>query len=135
VTEYNNPHSQKERRAQLIHDKQAATVAERQQIEDFLINRGRFAKPQQQGPNPEYAAGSNWTRDPVPDEPPLGVDVNAMEPVGEPHEVQASMKRKSAIDLDGAQGRSLAPSSAPLPHADVETDRPTPIRRPVHFED
>jgi hypothetical protein len=55
---------------------------------------GRFAKPRPlvSGQVPTQPEGSPWSRDPVPIEPPLGFDVNAVEPVGEVHEIEASLR-------------------------------------------
>jgi hypothetical protein len=42
---------------------------------------------------PQYPAAF-LQHDPVPDEPALGVDVNAMEPCGQPHELRASIHHR-----------------------------------------
>jgi hypothetical protein len=39
---------------------------------------------------PPQPSTSPWHSDPCPPEPPLGFDVNAIDPVGEPHEIKAS---------------------------------------------
>ena len=39
---------------------------------------------------PRQPAGSPWAKDECPPEPPLGFSVDAMEPVGEPHQRTAS---------------------------------------------
>ena len=39
----------------------------------------------------EYPAGPNWSRTAVPQEPALGYDINAVEPVGTADEVAASL--------------------------------------------
>jgi hypothetical protein len=39
---------------------------------------------------PQQPAGSPWAKDECPPEPPLGYSVDELEPVGEPHEVEAS---------------------------------------------
>jgi hypothetical protein len=43
---------------------------------------------------PKQPATSPWARDPVGQEQPLGIDVDAMEPVGEPHEVERSLRQQ-----------------------------------------
>jgi hypothetical protein len=51
---------------------------------------------------PKYPAAF-LQHDPVPDEPVLGVDINEMEPVGQPHELKATL------------GPSLSPVTKVLP--------------------
>jgi len=51
---------------------------------------GRWAKPTIGVP--EQPVTSLWSRDPVGIEPPLGFSVNEMDPVGEHHEVQRSLR-------------------------------------------
>jgi hypothetical protein len=92
--------------------------------------------------------GPNWANDPTGVEPPLGFDVNAIEPVGEYGEIQASL---IAVDdpakpeeinpchlpASGAVGSSLSPLAAvdaPLaadPSGDVRAPaaNPNPQRR------
>jgi hypothetical protein len=53
-------------------------------------------------PIPKYPAAF-LQHDPVPTEPPLGVDINAMEPVGQPHELKASISSLGPPDLAEAQ--------------------------------
>ena len=61
---------------------------------------------------PQQPTGSPWASDPLPNEPPLGYSVEEMEPVGEPHEIDASRR-----DVAGS-----APSN------DVGATRPSTIR-------
>jgi hypothetical protein len=49
--------------------------------------------------------------DPVPDEPALGVDINAMEPVGQPHELKASIASLGPTPAQASPGRSSLISS------------------------
>jgi hypothetical protein len=68
---------------------------------------------------PALPAGSPFHHDPVPSEPQLGVDVNAMEPIGTAREIDQSIR-----DLGGPL------SEAPVvagPAATVETERGPPI--------
>jgi len=44
-------------------------------------------------PVPTYPPASGPWSDPQPPEPPTGVEIDAQEPVGEAHEVAASMER------------------------------------------
>jgi hypothetical protein len=55
---------------------------------------GRFAKPKPLigGSVPMQPEGSPWASDPVGQEPPLGFSVEAMEPVGNPHEIERSLR-------------------------------------------
>jgi hypothetical protein len=77
---------------------------------------GRFAKPQQvvgATPAPDYPAGQNWANDPTGVEPPLGIDVNAIDPVGEAFEVEASL---AAVDAPSASSPDVrAPAATPNP--------------------
>ena len=50
---------------------------------------------------PQQPSTSPWHSDPCPPEPPLGFDVNAIDPVGEPHEIKASATPSSSAALDG----------------------------------
>jgi hypothetical protein len=134
---YSNRFDQKERRAQLAHDKAVAdtrnTLAGRRLLDGLLENQGRFAKPQQKGPNPEYPKGADWSRDPVPDEPPLGYSINDVPVGGERHEersVSASVSPKSGTD---DKGEANDPSTSSL--GGVDRASPVPTMRPVHFED
>jgi hypothetical protein len=70
------------------------TYFERAQVDLEAELGGRFAKPRPMvsGEVPEQPATSPWSRDPVGREPPLGIDVNAVEPVGEAHEIEASLR-------------------------------------------
>jgi hypothetical protein len=50
----------------------------------------------------EYPAGPNWAADPVGIEPPLGVDVHAIEPTGESFEIAASLGGGASIEANPA---------------------------------
>jgi hypothetical protein len=68
---------------------------------------------------PEQPPNSPFHHDPVPDEPPLGFSINEAPVVGEPHEVERSIRELG----DAAD----APASASLPLRDVvETAAPPP---------
>lgn len=43
---------------------------------------------------PRLPESSPWHTDPLPPEPPLGIDINAMEPTGETFEQEASKRRR-----------------------------------------
>jgi hypothetical protein len=95
---------------------------------------GRFAavsKTQLTGTVPEYPrlpTNSPWATEPVGQELPLGFDVNAVEPVGTPAEIEQSLQALGEAEgppslgqLDGGDARSVgcappaseAPSSSP----------------------
>jgi hypothetical protein len=101
IKPFHNTTTQSERRETLENDQrvQRDTLQFRTSADLGLENTGRYAKPfavTGQTPTPQYPAGPNWAPDPVGVEPPLGIDVNAMEPVGEVGEVQASIDRLEA---------------------------------------
>ena len=94
--------SQSEKRRVLANDRQV--MAERQRVSTYRdaaqasvddMAGGRYAvidKPSVTGTSPityprQSATSPSNQATLVCDEPPLGVDVNAMEPVGEPHEI------------------------------------------------
>jgi len=100
VTDYRNDTPQADRLETLLNDKRVQKDASTFLSHTHSEDSGRFAKPQtvigldsvQYPTLPE----NSWTNDPTPTEPPLGIDVNAMEPVGEVGEVQASIDRLEA---------------------------------------
>jgi hypothetical protein len=119
-------HEQEERRETLLND---ARVREQQRgatLSGFAqaeanIDRGRFTANEKStvvgaSPIPQYPAAFQQ-RDPVPDEPALGVDLNALEPCGEPHELKASIAAQDAPSLEpspfSAQGNCGDPTAAP----------------------
>jgi hypothetical protein len=82
------------------------------------IVTGDEASPQY----PRLPASSPWAGDPVPPEEPLGLDVNAMEPVGTPTEIERSLASLVGVE---------APMSAAASPVDVVETAPTkaPMRR------
>jgi len=96
VTDYRNDTPQADRLETLLNDKRVQKDASTFLSHTHSEDSGRFAKPQtvigldsvQYPTLPE----NSWTNDPTPTEPPLGIDVNAMEPVGEEFEVAASLE-------------------------------------------
>ena len=103
---FNNDASQAERRRILDNDRKASTYSRVAQSEAEDLAGGRYAamgKPSVTGSTPAVRypaqpANSPWHRDPLPTEPPLGVSVEEMKPVGEPHEVRASEAQPAATD-------------------------------------
>ena len=93
--------SQSERRRILVEDRQRlSTYHQHAQVNADLELGGRFAKvtttkvtgSEPISRYPKQPASSPFACDPVPAEPPLGFDINAMEPTGEIHEQKASEK-------------------------------------------
>jgi hypothetical protein len=73
-------------------------------MSDADTDRGRFTTHEKSTvigttptPASEYPAGPNWSADPVPSEPSLGVSVNEMQPCGEPHEVSSDLELPHAL--------------------------------------
>jgi hypothetical protein len=113
----------KEKAEVLRNDRRANTMHGRTSAELDLENTGRHARANTvigvDGPVQYPMAAPNWSADPTGVEPPLGFDVNAVEPVGESHEIQTSL---AAVD---------APSDGvPSPTADVERAAATPTPKP-----
>ena len=81
---------------------------------------------------PMQPQGSPWRCDPVGPEPPLGYDINALVPTGEPHEVQASIEHTASASVvcehaDGPSTSACGGSAvAPVPLPTVETAEPPP---------
>jgi hypothetical protein len=106
---------QSERREVLENDKRV-----REQGSTFLAHThngagGRFAaisSPTVIGAEatPKYPQGPAWCADQTGIEPPLNIDVNAIEPCGEPHEIRASIASLEPC-LSPAQGNSGDPAS------------------------
>ncbi len=118
---FNNNATQRERRK---------IIEETSSYHQFALSDegpgGRFANQEKKSttgaaPIPTYPAlpaNSPWHRDLVPPEPPLDIDVNAVEPVGTEAEIERSLSGPLAPDAET--------SSCP---ATVE-DRPAhPLRR------
>jgi hypothetical protein len=119
---YNNNASQAERAETLENDRrvQRDTFHTRANAELDLENSGRFSKPHAVIglDSVEYPTlpENSWTNDPTPTEPPLGIDVNAMEPVGESFEVAASLE---ALGDATTEAECVGPQSAASPLAAV----------------
>jgi hypothetical protein len=58
---------------------------------------------------PRQPEGSPWAGDPVPPEGPLGYEIHACEPVGEPHELRASMAARTAAPAHPSSGVAVEP--------------------------
>ena len=119
--------SDRAERAALAGSTGTMTYHSRAAVEQTLETGGRFADkvslvvgetPAVQ--YPRLPAGSPWAGDPVGLEPPLGFSVDAMEPTGEAHEIQASLATGSPVPVaSGAEEGAPLASSAPDPHAQL----------------
>jgi hypothetical protein len=97
--------SQAERRRIMAEDRRLRTYAGHAQASLSDEVGGRFSvqgKPSVVGASPiSYPAqpsDSPWHHDPVPDEGPLGYDINYVEPVGEVDEIAASQNTPASAD-------------------------------------
>jgi hypothetical protein len=123
---------QQERRETLQNDRkvreQGTTLSQFAQAEANEVG-GRFSGHEKATvvgaqESPAYPAAPNWAFDPAGVEPALGIDINAIEPTGEPHEIAASIAAQNASTLEqpppfsSAQGNSgdsaVAPPNNPL---------------------
>jgi hypothetical protein len=123
----NNPAdeiSQSERRKVMESDRLARKASTYHQLAEASADElagGRFAKATNKqtvvGSSPisypRQPSTSPWFNDPVPPEMPLGYDINAMEPVGERHEIEKSLKTSppSAHGGDGTPTSSIGGGS------------------------
>jgi hypothetical protein len=85
---------------------------------------GRHAKPATvvgttETPGMIYGWGPNWSHDPVPQEPPLGVHVHAHEPVGEFFEIEKSLEGDAQQTGANLAGASSAGASSSSPNEDL----------------
>jgi hypothetical protein len=95
---------------------------------------GRFAKPTivigSDGAAQYPMAAPNWSADPTGVEPPLGFDVNAVEPVGEQFEIERHLTGATASASDAypsVAGDVEAPLAVGASPAEVEPPvNPTP---------
>ena len=71
------------------------------------------------GPSVQYPAASDWTRNSaaVGVEPPLGVAIDAMEPVGEVFEIEASLAASETPASVASSPADLVETDAAIPHA------------------
>jgi len=110
--QFRNDASQKEREAVLRNDQrhtfQSRAIAEADDV------RGRWAEINKSNvigatPTVQYPiAAPNWSVDPVGIEPSLGHAIDAMEPVGEVGEVQASLDATTEAVVGQSQSAPLA---------------------------
>jgi hypothetical protein len=97
---------------------------------EFSVDRGRFTAREKAAVTgaepvkyPRLPETSPWHHDPLPAEEPLGLDVNAMVPTGEPHEVQASIDKLGGAPSDDMSSPILNVVDASPGEARVRTAR------------
>jgi hypothetical protein len=105
-------------------ERQHSTYLDHAVADTDLAAGGRFAKVNAVKVTgvpavPTLPQNSPFASDPVPPEPQLGVDVNAMQPVGTEAEIEKSIR-----DLGGS---ALEAPVAVLPSVTVEPERGPPI--------
>ncbi len=111
MSDFRNNASQGERASVLKNDWKTSTLQGRAVTELLMEERGRYAKPvnvtaAENAPVAYKAA--DWTREHTGDEPPLGQDVNAVEPVGEHFEVRTRPTVGSSQQTSGDSAREEA---------------------------
>ena len=111
----NNDATMKEKR-DVLRNEQRTTLSQFAQAEAAEA-RGRFTAHERStvvgaSSVPKYPAAF-LQYDPVPDEPALGVDINEMEPCGQPHELKASALEPSC--LPSPAQATPSPSSQVVP--------------------
>src|SRR5262249_23030820 len=123
---FRNEANQEERAAVLKNDFRANTMQGRAVAELQMEERGRFARQANVTASeaaPVAYPGAGWTENHIPDEPPLGFDVNAMEPVGEQFEVDRS--RATIVAASHSEGRDdCAASSSSVAQAGAAPPQP-----------
>jgi hypothetical protein len=141
---FNNSADQSERREVLDNDlrlQRGSTYHSHTNIDEEA--GGRFARQQPMltvgaAPVPLYPGSvPAWTQDRGPDEPPLSFSVDAQEPVGEPHEIEASLGNSSLANEPNAQEGKVSslprpPStnnSAKAERGDAVPDHPPSVER------
>jgi hypothetical protein len=145
---FTNTATMREKADVLRIDRRNATMHGRAMTELDQLMQGRFAKPTEvtaAEAAPVYPAAADWTRARVPDEPPLGLDVSAVEPVGEPFEIERSHAMSQLPSTAGRdesasvaassdrRQRPMAGASSPvLERPQPSQQPPTVYRRPVH---
>ena len=118
--------SQKEKREVLANDRKVREAATYHSVAMAGIDDERGGRYATEGSKqtvigsspiayPQQPSTSPWHRDPVPDEPPLGYDINAQGPVGEPHEVRASEGSPPSTGQDGDVGGGPGDGTSPEP--------------------
>jgi hypothetical protein len=128
---FRNNASQAEREAMLKLDRRNNTMHGRALTELDQLMQGRFSKPTEVvGTEPPiYPAAAAWTQDHLPPEPPLGFDVSAVEPVGEPFEIERSRASAGSSTEHDDKSASATPSGVAECSAgdDVDGRKASPV--------
>jgi len=119
-----NDTPQSERRA-VLRNERAGTTYHEFAAGEADVPRGRFTAHERSvvtgsTPVPQYPAlpaSSPWASDPVPAEEPLGIDINAVEPVGTHTEVEQSLR-----GVHGDAGRLLPDAVEQASPGDAQRD-------------
>lgn len=97
------------------------------------LARERAAQPAVAGTEPfvRYPGGASWTSDPNMLEPPLGFSVDAMDPMGEAHEIAKAtpVSPDDAALGEGAPADQSPQSLSPSPSTAARLGEPKIIRR------
>jgi hypothetical protein len=130
---YHQNSDQREREAILRNDR-ANTFAGRAQAEADDV-RGRWTQINKSDvvgatPTPQYPAEPNWSVDPTGVEPPLGIDVNTVEPCGEKFEIEA-LGDGEAVAQSSPLAAADVPSEVPCFSPDVERAAAIPNPKPT----
>jgi hypothetical protein len=133
---YTNTTTQAERAETLQNDKavQRANTFAGRAIAEADDVRGRWAEINKSNvvgatPTVQYPmAAPNWSVDPTGIEPPLNIDVNAVEPCGEKFEIEALGDATEAVAQSASPLAAVAaPSEVHASPADVERTAANPI--------
>ena len=129
MTDFRNNASQKERAEVLKND--AAVHKNTFLSHTHPEEGGRFAKPQNvigSEPTVQYPmAAPNWSVDPTGVEPPLNIDVNAVEPCGEKFEIEALGDATEAVAQSSPLAGATAPTSADDPSRTGDAEAPKAV--------
>jgi hypothetical protein len=94
------------------------------------IGKGDYVTGSEAAANYPVLPSGPWSSDygRVPDEGPLGYEIGAQVPCGEPHEIAASLPATALISAGVGNGAECAPTLAATPSAEVvETSAPNSL--------
>jgi hypothetical protein len=126
-TEVQSPLTQDEKREVLKNDRRVREMTTFRSFADAFANEtrgGRFAKSDTGPTIKPLPPNSPWASNPVPDEPPLGFDVNAVPDLGFPLNKQTSVVPTPAIPLAAVEtatderGGAASNPDSPAPTSD-----------------
>jgi len=113
-------------REEILKNDLSQTLHGRAQAQLEQERSGRFAKPSTvtgAAPSPQAYPGAAWTQNVVPPEPPLGVDVNFVEAVGEKFEIERSIAQAEVAAFD-----IKAPGASSSSFGDASVERSHPVK-------